>query len=352
MRMRVTRWWRERELASDTRAGRFARTKARRAQRTFLRRNWKLFLAVTAGMLLPALAALPLLPNSFARGLLVGVAGTSVVALLSFWVVQATGTAPIMMGDLGEQWTAQKLRSTRKAGWKVVNDLALQAWNVDHILVGPGGVFVVESKWSSQAWDVVPPGQTVAKACGQVDAAAKTISSWLRPLDVGPVYGLVVLWGANARDLPPSQTLLAGDRQVTVLAGPRLKPWLKGLPGNQLSAEQVDTAWDQIATLCRRRDEYDPAASAVPLSASEVGARATLSLAAACAAFLLAATWLGTSPSPWFWPFVLTVMAAPAGILIKRAPATSYLAWGWLAGLIITALLLLWYLSRWLLNLA
>ena len=54
---------RERELASDVRAGRFARAKARKLQRANLHRNWRLFAAVGLGMLSPLLA-LPLRDRS------------------------------------------------------------------------------------------------------------------------------------------------------------------------------------------------------------------------------------------------------------------------------------------------
>jgi hypothetical protein len=175
----IAQRFRERELASDQRAGRFARRKARLVQRAYLQRNWRVFTIIGIGMLTPLLG-LPLLPNNFARGLFVGALVTAVIALLSFWVIQVTGTAPIMMGDQGEQWTAQELRHLHKRGWKVVNDVALKRWNTDHVIVGPGGVYAIESKWGARSWTVVPPDEHVAAACRQVDANARTMTLWLK----------------------------------------------------------------------------------------------------------------------------------------------------------------------------
>ena len=59
---------------------------------------------------------LPLLPAGFLRGLLLGGALTATTGLLAFTVVQATGTASILMGESAEQWTASELRRLHRAG--------------------------------------------------------------------------------------------------------------------------------------------------------------------------------------------------------------------------------------------
>ena len=108
--------WQRRQLASDQRAGIAARGRARRAQRAFARRNWRLLLLTALGMTAPTLLVLPLLPAGFLRGLLLGSALTATAGLLAFTVVQATGTAATLMGDTAEQWTASELRRLHRAG--------------------------------------------------------------------------------------------------------------------------------------------------------------------------------------------------------------------------------------------
>lgn len=50
-------------------------------------------------------------------------------------------------GALGEQRTAKALRRLERDGWHAVHDLERQAnGNVDHLLVGPRGVFILDSK--------------------------------------------------------------------------------------------------------------------------------------------------------------------------------------------------------------
>jgi hypothetical protein len=51
-------------------------------------------------------------------------------------------------GATGEQRTARLLRPLERQGWAVLHDLAIpgsQA-NLDHLAIGPGGVFVIDSK--------------------------------------------------------------------------------------------------------------------------------------------------------------------------------------------------------------
>lgn len=345
--LQLRRRLRERELSSGDRAGRFARRKARLVQRAYLRRNWRIFTMVGFGMLAPLLAV-PLLPHGFSRGLYVGVLVTTVIALLSFWVVQATGTAPIMMGDQGEQWTAEELRHLRKRRWKVVNDVLLKRWNTDHVIIGPGGVYAIESKWSARPWTIVPPDEHVAAGCRQVDSNARTMTLWLKRLTQGTVHPVLMLWGSNARDLPAVQSLVAGERAVTIVSGPRAKEWLRSLPAGRLTDDQISQTWSVIDEHCRRRDAHDGDDTLVPPSIGQLGMRAFLAVVAASASFMLAAAWLGTGPSAWLWLPALIFLAIPALVLLRLDKRSRYLSWGWLGGVAMTVVLLGWAIAQWL----
>src|SRR5919198_1966485 len=51
-------------------------------------------------------------------------------------------------GAVGERRTARLLAALERQGWAVLHDLAVprsQA-NIDHLVIGPGGVFVIDSK--------------------------------------------------------------------------------------------------------------------------------------------------------------------------------------------------------------
>lgn len=72
-------------------------------------------------------------------------------------VVVVSGSTHLMMGDLGEQWTREELEGLRRAGWRLVNGVRLRpAGDLDHVLIGPGVVVVVETKWGSADWTPAP----------------------------------------------------------------------------------------------------------------------------------------------------------------------------------------------------
>ena len=50
------------------------------------------------------------------------------------------------IGAEGEKATARKLRPLLDRGWTLLNDLDTEHGNLDHVLVGPAGVFMLESK--------------------------------------------------------------------------------------------------------------------------------------------------------------------------------------------------------------
>lgn len=57
------------------------------------------------------------------------------------------------LGRDGERWTERELSSLEQDGWNVRHDIESRYGNIDHVLVGPGGVFLLNSKnlWGSFA---------------------------------------------------------------------------------------------------------------------------------------------------------------------------------------------------------
>ncbi|WP_338325265.1 nuclease-related domain-containing protein [Pedococcus bigeumensis] len=51
-----------------------------------------------------------------------------------------------LQGVWGERATANALRALEREGWVVLHDLPAGRGNVDHIAIGPGGVFLLDSK--------------------------------------------------------------------------------------------------------------------------------------------------------------------------------------------------------------
>jgi hypothetical protein len=351
MQMRgLARLQRERALANDQRAGRWARGKARRKQRAYVRENWRSLGAVCGGLLLLVVAAVPFFPGSFSRGLYLGSLSTVVLGLMAFWVVQATGTAPTMMGDDAEGWTARELRKLRRHGWKLINHVSLEGRDADHLLVGPGGAFAVETKWTSDEWKSADQDERVQRAADQAAGVAHSMSLWLKRSELAIVEPVVFLWGAGARSLPAQQHVTTKGQRVTLIPGPLSRAWRDALPTYGLTPDQVDAAWVQVETYCSRRDPREDTESPVPLALTELAGRAFIGLLAATAAFLLAATWLAQEPSARLWIPVGVLLALPAIALARLSQSARYIAWGWLAGVAVSAVIIIYATVRWFLT--
>jgi hypothetical protein len=157
------------------------------------------------------------IPWQFACGLFVGVAVSALMVMIGYLVLALSGTVARGMGATAEMWTASELRRLRKHGWLIVNGLALEGRDIDHVLVGPGGVAVVESKWSADGWDLRTLDRALAKAVDQVVANARSLRLWTAVKASGsPVSSVVVLWGGTRTGSPerPSEPVELGETTV------------------------------------------------------------------------------------------------------------------------------------------
>lgn len=128
---------------------------ARRRWWAYARRNRRLLFRVTGILAVTAaVASVPaMLYGPFGRGFVVGSLTTICVAFLVWIVAQESGAVRAKAGAVAEQNTAKLLDRLERGGWRVLNDVFFDKVNVDHVAVGPGGVFAVETKSTSAAWD-------------------------------------------------------------------------------------------------------------------------------------------------------------------------------------------------------
>jgi hypothetical protein len=93
-------------------------------------------------------------------GLVVGVLG----AIAAGWGLRfrpSPDASAWRRGAAGERRTAHLLEHLGQQGWAVLHDLAIpgsQA-NLDHVVIGPGGVFVIDSKQYRGRLQLDPSGR-------------------------------------------------------------------------------------------------------------------------------------------------------------------------------------------------
>jgi Nuclease-related domain len=134
-------------------------------------------------------------------------------------------------GAAGERRTARLLRPLEQRGWVVLHDLAIpgsQA-NIDHLLIGPGGVVVVDSKQYRGRLHVDPQGflwhgrhlltMTLRATLWEADQADEVLGIADIPVAaIVAVHGASVPWG-----------LLQADG-VTIVPAWRVPDLLQALP--------------------------------------------------------------------------------------------------------------------------
>ena len=181
--------------------------------------------------------------RGFCSGAFVGSATVAVVWLIHLF----SGSHNALFGTLSEQATAEVLQSRRmkRAGWRVVNGLGFAGHgDVDHSLVGPGGLFAVETKWTNQPWRLDPGGQCEPfnRALVQARLGARKIISVLRSHHVAgerTVCPVVVIWGPGTPTIAGGFIELDG---VVVVEGGKLRKWIDDLRKHNLDGHDIDDA--------------------------------------------------------------------------------------------------------------
>lgn len=175
----------------------------------------------------------------------------------------------LRLGFDGERYVAEELNQLMLQGYRVFHDFVIdwkpgRQFNIDHVLVGPEGVFVVETKTRSKKKDPVSGdklgyrvefdgtalrfegGQWSADAIEQATGAAKELRNWLKRsgqpwVEVRPLVAIPGWW-VETEDLGAS-----GVQPAKGLASriPRLGR------GPRLNSTQIQTIGDCIETHCR-----------------------------------------------------------------------------------------------------
>jgi hypothetical protein len=111
-------------------------------------------------------------------------------------------------GAAGERRTARLLGQLERQGWAVLHDLALpdSRANLDHLVIGPGGVFVIDSKQYRGRLQLDPAGRlwhghypldpTLRAVEFEADQAARVLPDpGVAVVPVVAVHGAQVPWG-------------------------------------------------------------------------------------------------------------------------------------------------------------
>ncbi len=185
-------------------------------------------------------------------------------AVAAFCVVQglriATRLRRVRLGRLGEQMVGEELEPLREDGYRIFHDFpGGPKWNIDHIAIGSGGVFVFETKTRSKrrAESKQPEHEVLfeedtlrfpwgndCKAASQARYCAASLGRFLRgstaePVEVGPVLVL-----------PGWYVTTKGRSDVRAVSAKGLAKVIRKFPPI-LSAGQIQRLAFQVEQKCR-----------------------------------------------------------------------------------------------------
>ena len=238
-------------LGDVRRAGKRARRMLQREAWMAAKKNWKLLsgpLLIHLGFVV-AIGTLPLwtpAPPLFAVFMAGFVLGT--VPMFGYMFVIGQGLAHRQMGPEAERWTAEELAKLDSRKWRVIHDVFLEGENVDHVAVGPGRVYAIETKWT-------PSGRRfLDSAARQAERRAGKLAAELSARGVErQVIPLLVVWGPGIRDTwEPKATL---ERKTRVVAGVYAESWLEKMTD---AADHIGldfTAYKAVEDLAQAGDQ-------------------------------------------------------------------------------------------------
>jgi len=191
--------------------------------------------------------------HGVAAHLLAAAAGAFIGIMIALWSIGGHISAfNWWIGAEGERDTAKQIEKL-SADWHCEHDLRHDYGNWDHVLVGPPGVFLLDSKvlnnTAAAGNDALRSGR-LAYQGGTFRAGAFKIKQALEQR-LGArapwVQSIVVVWG----DFPQTQHQ---ENDVIYLHGNHLLPWLTAQP-DKLNAPQraaLQTALQEVRTALQR----------------------------------------------------------------------------------------------------
>lgn len=242
-------------------AGLSSQRKYNELTRAWRRRNWKLFAVLGLICVVVSIVTFQAAQRWPAQGWILGVLAGCFLATFVILRMSPPGWVENwQVGAWGEESTAKALRVLEEDGWVVMHDLDADGrGNVDHIAVGPGGVFLLDSKNLHGSVTVDRRGVTVhrlddpglsykhpgsrhivdlARETHQRVLASSQIKTWVTPV--------MVLWAEFPQRVVEGRTVY--------VHGEELVAWLQSRPARlsparvRVVAEAVRAGWESEPT--------------------------------------------------------------------------------------------------------
>ncbi|HVE45306.1 MAG TPA: nuclease-related domain-containing protein [Acidimicrobiales bacterium] len=241
------------------RAGRRSFQEAKRIRRLFVRENAKSLSVLGVFVVIIAIAVVlveVLVLRSKAGAWFAAGAATAGMGWAVWYLLEFDGSRRLRDAGRAEQLTSGLFRKLSDGGWYVVDHIEFAGFDVDHVAVGPAGVFAVETKHTNVPWKVTPAGLEgpYRDPVFQARENSRKIRLLLKSEGVSvPVTPALMLWGRGAPRLDAGCTVI-GD--VAVVNGNQVDEWLSEFPEAQLDQGAIEAVREVLQRFVERRDSY------------------------------------------------------------------------------------------------
>lgn len=193
--------------------------------------------------------------NAVAVSFLLGVLMTATLLVLVGLVVVFSGGVNWFTGAQAERWTGEALQRLGP-DWQIAHNLKFTAgsgndtWtvDVDHVAVGPRGVLVVETKYSSSSVDLDAEhlSKQVRGDGDQLARNVRRVQNLFSDMVVEPpVLALLIYWGF--RVTTPKEPIRMLGRRTHVVMGADADRWLPTfVQSDRIDPDVQDDAWRRI----------------------------------------------------------------------------------------------------------
>lgn len=228
--------------AGERHAGAYAKTRFKRSARAWRRRVLRASQVTILGCISAAMIAAYTVSDDTLQIAFGALAGGLAAALMMLRDLVPPHVEMWRRGWESERRTARALRKQARHGWSIVHDIELSdessgAWNIDHVLVGPSGVFLLDTKWYTGVTTFVdgqlmisfpddPTEKPRYRRLGpRMRGAAADLKDRIREACGEKVWvnAVVVLWS-------PFEQGVVKHEDVTYVHGSKLSDWLETQP--------------------------------------------------------------------------------------------------------------------------
>ena len=194
---------------------------------------------------------------------MLGAMSTFAVLLIVGFTVAFSGGLPWVIGGEAEKWTSEVLAKIPQ--YAAFHNVVFAegegedriAFDIDHVVVGPFGILVVESKFSGQPLDLGRdrwPKQ-VRRDAAQVARNVKRVRECVANAAPGiPIRPLLIYWGGKVTGLTEGSRSLG---RVLVVVGRASEQWLRHFTNGGVTDQAVQAATSAIRNHEQSQEQED-----------------------------------------------------------------------------------------------